>query len=70
MCSLITLVNVNHVDNYLKEILAFLYYGLILNNHPKNAKSKKLKKKKKKVNDLYICSKVLKFKTFFPYILV
>ena len=29
MRDLITLVNDNHVDNYLKEILAFVYYGLI-----------------------------------------
>ena len=33
---LITLVNDNHVDNYIKEILAFEYYGLIVNNQPKN----------------------------------
>ena len=36
MPSLITLVNDNHVDNYLKEILAFVYYGLIVINQPKN----------------------------------
>ena len=34
---LITLVSDNHVDNYLKEILAFVYYGSILNNRPKNS---------------------------------
>ena len=37
MCGVITLVNDNHVDNYLKEILAFVYYGLIVHNGPKNA---------------------------------
>ena len=35
MGGLITLVNDNHVDNYLKEILAFVYYGSIVNNWPK-----------------------------------
>ena len=30
------LVNDNHVDNYLNEILAFVYYGLIVNNRQKN----------------------------------
>ena len=25
----------NHVDNYLKEILALVYYGLIVNNRSK-----------------------------------
>ena len=34
MCGLITLVYVNHVDNYLKEILAFVSYGTIVNNGP------------------------------------
>ena len=34
MHSLISLVNDNHVDNYLKEILAFVYYGSIVNNQP------------------------------------
>ena len=32
MRDLITLVNDNRVDNYLKEILAFVYYGSIVNN--------------------------------------
>ena len=32
MLGLITLVNNNHMDNYLKEILAFVYYGSIVNN--------------------------------------
>ena len=36
MRGLITLVSDNHVDNYLKEILAFVYYGSIVNNRPKN----------------------------------
>ena len=30
--SLITLVNDNHADNYLKEHLAFVSYGSIVNN--------------------------------------
>ena len=29
---MITLVNDNYVDNHLKEILAFVYYGSIVNN--------------------------------------
>ena len=28
----------NHLDNNLMEILAFVYYGSIVNNHPKNLK--------------------------------
>ena len=32
MRGLITLVNDNHVDNYLKESLAFVYYGSIVIN--------------------------------------
>ena len=32
---LITLVSGKLVDNYLKDILAFVYYGSILNNRPK-----------------------------------
>ena len=32
------MVNDNHVDNYLKEILAFVYYGSIVNNQLKNGK--------------------------------
>ena len=35
MCSLITF-NDNHVDIYLKEILAFVYFGSIVKNQPKN----------------------------------
>ena len=35
MHGLITLVNDNHMDKYLKEILAFVYHGLIVNNRPK-----------------------------------
>ena len=38
--SLISLVNDNHVDNYLKEILAFVYYGSIINIRPKNVNVK------------------------------
>ena len=36
---MITLVNDNHVDNYLKEILAFVFehYGSIVNNQPQNS---------------------------------
>ena len=36
MRGLVSSVSDNHVDNYLKEILAFLYYGSILNNRHKN----------------------------------
>ena len=36
MHGLITLFNDNHVDNYLKEILVFVYYGSIVNNQTKN----------------------------------
>ena len=32
---LISLVNDNHMDNNLKEILMYLYYGSIVNNRPK-----------------------------------
>ena len=32
MCGLTSLVNDNHVDNYHKEILAFVYYGAIVNS--------------------------------------
>ena len=35
MRGLITLVNDNHVDNCLKEILAFVYYGSIVNSRIK-----------------------------------
>ena len=35
MRGLITLVSDNHVEYCLKEILAFIYYGLIVNNQPK-----------------------------------
>ena len=34
---LIPLFNDNHVDNYLKEILAFVYYASIVNKLPKEA---------------------------------
>ena len=29
------MVNNNHIDNYLKEILVFVYYGSIVNKRPK-----------------------------------
>ena len=35
MRGLITLVNDNHMANYLQAILAFVYYGSIVNNRPK-----------------------------------
>ena len=35
MRSLISVVNNNHMDKYLKEILAFVYYGSTVNNQPK-----------------------------------
>ena len=34
---LISLVNDNHVNNNLKEILVYVYFGSILNNWPKTA---------------------------------
>ena len=40
MRGLITLVNDNHMDNYLKEILTFYYYGLIVNNWAKNGQGR------------------------------
>ena len=36
MCGLISLVNDNHMDNNLKEILMYEYFGLIVNSQPKN----------------------------------
>ena len=36
MHDLITLVNDNQVDSYLKDILVFIYHGWIVNNSPKN----------------------------------
>ena len=39
MCSLISLVKDNHVDNNLKEILVYVYFGSIVNNQPKNEKT-------------------------------
>ena len=36
MHGLIALVNNNHMDKYLREILAFVYFGLTVNNPPKN----------------------------------
>ena len=33
----ITLVKDNHVDNYLKEILAFVYYGSMVKYRPENS---------------------------------
>ena len=35
MCSLISLVNNNHMDNNLKEMLVYLQFGSIVNNWPK-----------------------------------
>ena len=40
MRRLITWVKDNHLDNCLKEILAFVNYGLIVNNQPKNGTRK------------------------------
>ena len=34
MPGLIILVSDNHVNNYLKEILSFVYCGSIINNRP------------------------------------
>ena len=36
MRGLITFVNDNHADKYLKKILLFVYYGSTVNNRPKN----------------------------------
>ena len=38
MVGLISLVNDNHVNNNLKEILVYIYSGSIVNNPPKNRK--------------------------------
>ena len=35
MRDLISFVNDNHVDNNLKEILVYVYFGSIVNNQPK-----------------------------------
>ena len=35
MRGLITFVNDNHVNNYIKEILAFVYYGSMETIYPK-----------------------------------
>ena len=40
MHGLITLVNDIHVYSYLKEFLAFVYYGWIVNNRPKMAENR------------------------------
>ena len=37
MRGLIILVSDNHMDNYFKEILAFVYNGSTVNNQPKTA---------------------------------
>ena len=37
---LISLVNDNHIDNNLKEILVYVYLGSIVNNQPKNKTSR------------------------------
>ena len=36
MRGLITLASDDHLENYLKEIWAFVYYGSSINNQPKN----------------------------------
>ena len=36
MHGLISLVNDNQVDNSVKEILVYVYWGLIINNQSKN----------------------------------
>ena len=36
MHGLISLVNDNHMDNSLKEILVYVYFGSIVNNQPTN----------------------------------
>ena len=44
---MITLVNDNHMDNYLKEMLVFVYYGSIVNNQPNKKNNKKKNNNKK-----------------------
>ena len=39
MRGLISLINGDHVDNYHKEVLAFVYYDLIVNTLRKHAYS-------------------------------
>ena len=39
MRGLISLVNDNHVDNKLKDILVYVYLGSIVNNRPKNGQN-------------------------------
>ena len=46
--SSVTLVNDNHMDSYIKEIMAFVYYGSIVNNRPPPRKKNKKKTKNKK----------------------
>ena len=36
MHSLISLVDDNHMDNKLKEIFVYVFYGSVVNNQPKN----------------------------------
>ena len=36
LATFITLICDNNVNNYLKEMLAFIYYGSVVNNRPKN----------------------------------
>ena len=48
---LITLVNDNHMDNYLKDILAFVYHGYIANSRPNESTKMVLGNKKKSRND-------------------
>ena len=37
--NMFTLVNDNHVDNYPKKIVGFVYYGSTVNNEPNNSLS-------------------------------
>ena len=54
MCSMISVVNDNHVTNCLKEILTFVYYGSIVNNRPKNDQL---------INHLHIIEAILYYRT-------
>ena len=55
------MANDNHMDNYLKENLAFVYYGAIVNNLQKKKKQKKKKKKKNEMRAMHIRGSCKKF---------
>ena len=58
-----TLVSDNQVNNYLKEIQAFVYYASIVNNQPKNSLSEQLQdttKNEQHLNDRLRTTLVIK----------